>query len=337
VTRSRWIVVGAGRRVRADVLPVLAALRDEVELAGPYSRRAHPVEAVGRTYETAPLSSLGAADVAAADVVCVCVAKPAVPAVLRHLEACEPAAATLLVDTPVVLFRHLAAFSRFSAFGSVSVPEDCSTLPWIPLARRALGTITSVRFERSAYRYHAFALAKALLGARDVVRARRRRLGADTELTIELEGGGTAVVVEPRDYARGRLVLTGTRGTLCDAPGRADLKLVLAGDDRGAVLRAGEHERRLDATESALLGPLAPGDTVTSRMEDLKRVGLLALAREVLAGRPAYPLLDALEDASVDALCDKLGRYRRNPVISVKSRLGRAMLGTVLRAAGGRG
>ena len=211
----------------SDVLPALLSLPELWGVGGVYARSAHPVEAGRHRLETDPLKSLRAADLDGVERIHLAVSKPAVPDALARLLEHDVSGIDLLIDTPVLLLKHVHHVKRLSAFRNVWVAEDCATLPWLPLVRRAveqglIGAPTDLLLDRSAYRYHGYALAKTMLASPTVVSARRTRCPDGGSVhEIRLANRTNARLVGPRDYASGHWVLAGTTGTITDALGDA--------------------------------------------------------------------------------------------------------------------
>ncbi len=331
------LVIGAGKRVETDVLPALLASGGLWRVQRVLARSARRLDLAGSTFEIAALDSLTQADLDACALVHVAVNKDQVPAVLARLLRHDVSRTDLLLDTPVVLLKHLAHARRLAAFRNVWVAEDIVELPWLPVARSAVGAPHEALFDRSAWRYHGVALVKALLGP--LARARRTGRGRGARLDFEAAGGGRATIVDPRDYAAGRLRITGERGSVTDSTEWAaeGATLIEALEEGGqcAGFRAGGHVASLDAHERWLFGALRAGETVTAHTEDCKRVGLLRLLRAIHAGRGAWPLEQGLDDMVVDALLEKLGRWSAGGLLDLKGRGGRAVLAAWARVIGG--
>jgi hypothetical protein len=330
------LVIGAGKRVETDVLPALLASGGRWRVRRVLARSARRIELAGRTFEVAALDTLAQADLDACALVHVAVSKDQVPAVLARLLRLDVSRTDLLLDTPVLLLKHLAHARRLTAFRNVRVAEDIVELPWLEVARAAAGAPREALFDRSAWRYHGVALVKALLGP--LARARRHGRGRGARLEFEAAGGGRATIVEPRDYAAGRLRITGERGSVTDsaqwAADGATLLETLEEDGQCAGFRAGEHVVRLDAHERWVFGTLCAGESVTARTEDCKRVGLLRMLRAMHAGRGGYALEQGLDDMAVDAVLEKLGRWRAGGMLDVKMRKGMVLLSGIARVSG---
>ncbi|MEE2940011.1 MAG: hypothetical protein VX460_06480 [Planctomycetota bacterium] len=321
----RIAVVGSGQRVVQTALPVLATLSERFELAGVFSRRAKTISARGAAYEVEPLEALDAARMTEIDALYLVVSKPAVPEVLTRLAAAGPSGVDLLIETPVLLPRHMARVGVLRAFRSASVTEDCLTLPLVDAVRAcaasgALGRVHTVTLDRSGYAYHGIAMLKALHGTDRVVSARRVPAGeGQWRREYRFAGGARGVVLEPRDDSRGRLLVEGDDAALCDHDRGAprDLGIEVELDDGvPTAFRAGDARRALSAAEQELMGEPAEGSTPWRWMDGMKRAGFRRLLLELAEGRAAYPALAALDDALVDYHLEKLGRYRSNPVSS---------------------
>jgi len=344
----RVAVIGAGKRVATDVLPALCALPGRFEIDGVFARGRHAVLSAGRTFHSEALDALNAQRLAACDLVYMAVSKDAVPAVLARLAACDLTRTDLLIDTPVLLFKHLAHRRRFAAFRRAWVAEDCAQLPWFDTlaAARAAGLIgapTRVEFHRSAWRYHALAMFKTLLQDDELRSARKRRAdgagGITHRVDLAFVRGGHGVLLEPRDYSRGHFEISDGRIVVTDAPtppvGALPLLPVLTGH-ACTGFRLGDVQTALEPVESALLGAWHAGQSVTSRMDDCKRVGLQRMLRTIHEGGDGYALEEALDDMLADYFLEKLGRATPRALFSLKTGSGRALLGGAARLLGGR-
>ena len=333
-------VIGAGKRVQSDVLPVLATLSEQVELVAVGARSTRTVDFAGRPLPITALDELIAdGTLAACDVVYVVVAKGSVPAVVARLAAGGVTAPTLLLETPGLLLKHLGHLGKLAPFERVAMAEDCSRLPWLDVVSAAeadgtLGPLQHVLLDRSAWRYHGMALMKALFGRASVRWARRVGRGDGARVEVHYSGGRSGVMVETRDYDAGHLVLTGAHGVVSDAPelvpDATALQLV-PGDWESLELHLGDHVSVLPAEEAGLLSGFQSGDRVTAHTHGMKRIGLRRLLLTLAAGGDAWPLSEGLDDMLVDALLEKARVYLGTPATAMTSPLGRALVSTLMR------
>lgn len=305
--RRRIYIVGSGKRVLETALPALRAT-DAWDLAGIASRRAKAVHSGGEDHAVLALDALSSAQLEGVDLIYLVVAKHAVPAVLQQLGPLVPPDCELLIETPVMLFKHLGHLDRLQAFRRVWVSEDCFTLPlWDPL--RATGErFASVHFDRCAYAYHGFAMARAVLGTARVQSARARTDGR----AVRFESGASFTTREPRDYSVGRFVVEGTGSPIADHDiGRAHRRLAALENDHELLgFRLDEAEFLLGDAERTVVGAPGAGDGLFRWMDGMKRVGFLRLLEALSMDRPAYRLEHALEDAVVDYWLHRVHRYR---------------------------
>ena len=189
-------------------------------------------------------------------------------------------------------------------FQNTWVTEDCARLPFFDTIEAFLAgrEVQRAVFDRAAYAYHGLAMGRTLLRAGRVRSARRTRLeGSLARRTVHFAEGKELVVVEPRDYAAGRIQLVGSWGTLSDDPDSPHVHLapiVKSGTCTG--FRIGDTTTELDELERSLMGTGDDAQRITSWMEGMKRVGFLRLLREVDEGfvRPIVGARFPLERAS---------------------------------------
>jgi hypothetical protein len=352
----RILIVGSGKRVRETALPALHRISARLEVRRIFARTQKTLDVEGHRYEVEPIAALDARAVADADLVYVAVGKDAVPRVLAHLTALDVARVDILIDTPVVRFKHFRHSALLARFRNAWVAEDCAYLPWFDVVREAcargpLGPLKREVFDRSAYAYHGLASAKALFGSDAIVSGRKARSSAPTgnaRRVLDLRGGGRVEIIEPRDYSVGCVVIEGERGVASDRPldarALADLRSphtsasaieVLSGDGECRGFRIANVETHLDADESSLTVGAPSNASLTARMEAMKRVGFLRLLRAIAEGRGAYPIASGIDDMVVDYYLEKLGWWRSTAITSPSAGLGRALLGAVSRLGGG--
>ncbi len=339
------LVLGSGKRVREAALPALLQLEDRFTVRAIVARTRKTIEVRGQKIDVVPITELTPTEICRADLVSCAVSKDAVPAVLALLTAQDVSHVDLLIDTPVVRFKHFRHVELLRRFRNVWVAEDTSELPWLDTVREAvrrdvLGKLTRVDFHRSAYAYHGIAMAKSVLGGTRVLRGRRRE---DTDGSavreLDLDNGTHATIIEPRDYAIGHIEITGERATVSDHPAQTRRRsLALDPIARGTELhgfRLASVETKLDTHEIELARGDPESARVTARMDALKRVGFYRLLRRIDAGEGAYPLDAALEDTVVDYWLEKLGVWRDTAFTSPRAAAGRFLLRSMSRIAGG--
>ncbi len=342
MSARRVLVVGSGARVRETALPAFSSMSSGCELADIRARTQKRIQCKDACFTVGEFGALREADLEGIDLVYVAVGKPAVPEVLARLAQLGPQRFDLLLDTPVLQLKHFRHVELLERFRNAWVAEDCTELPWIEpargaIAQGALGEVSGARLLRSAYGYHAIAIAKRLFGSVVTSATRKVKAHATVERELVLADGKRVLVVEPRDYANGHFVIQGSLARLTDAPEResAALPLLPLLEHNECVgFRAGTGTSWLDEDETLLMLGDDPGARVTARMTGMKRVGFLRLLRSISAGRGGYPIREGLDDMLIDYVLGKFGRWIATPLTSVRSAPARALFSSVSRIAG---
>ena len=308
------IIVGAGRRAAEDVVPAIEALCGSAYIQSIYATRPGVVFGRQKAWDVRPIDELREGAIASASAIYIAVPQVSVPKVLTVLRQYDCRQIRLIVDTPVVSSKILDA--DYDRFLSVHVAEDSIVLPWLPAAHACIeemSRVREIRFLNSAYRYHAFALAKAIaredLGTGGGIKV-AYRFGHRTRL--RLASGSFVVLHEPRDYKIGCLNICLEDGRVLSSHPGADITIeCLRKDDHCAGFSVANNPAYLSDVERDLVGRFTDRDNVVTRMLDFKRVGLYRLLAAILFNRANYSLADGLEDAVVDRALARRHFYHR--------------------------
>ncbi len=333
------LVVGTGKRVLSTALPAFASQGSAYAIRRLFARRPKTVEAAGREHSVEAFEGITAADLDGIDLVYLAVTKDAVPSVLQRFSELPVSGIDVLIDTPVVRFKHFGHGAKLSAFRNAWVAEDVAFLPWIDAVRAAvaggsIGSLRTLLLLQSAYAYHGVALAKAVAGSNVVRKGTRQANTGRAGLRHMRMGNGVEVhVVEPRNYESGRMAFVGTKGSIADFPYHEESLLLEPQVKDGLIVgyTCGDHQAELTPSESELTAGDPEGATVTARMNAAKRVGFARLLGAIRSGSGGYPIGDAMDDMVVDYHLEKFRRYRANPLTSYRSPLARSVLGAVTK------
>lgn len=336
------LVIGTGKRVLETALPAFATQPDRFVIRHLFARRAKTVTAAGTEHSVAAFDDLEPEHLDGIDLIYLAVTKDAVPSVLERLSNLAVNSIDLLIDTPVVRFKHFRHTARLKAFRHTWVAEDIAYLPWLEtvqaaLASGAYGSLRTLVMNQSAYAYHGVALAKALASCRTVRSGRRVANTSRAGLRSMIMGNGVRVqIIEPRNYQVGTLLFAGSKGTLADFAFADDSAILKSTIENGRMtgFTCGDHATSLSPEESELTVGEVQDRSVTAQMNSCKRVGFARLLKAIHAGHGAYPLDDAMDDMVVDYHLEKFARYRANPLTSYRSPLARTLLRTGTRLGG---
>ncbi|MFT5052460.1 MAG: hypothetical protein ACI8QZ_003893 [Chlamydiales bacterium] len=340
------LIIGSGKRVQEAALPAFFRTEEHFRVRGIYARTEKEITVEERSLQVERLLDLEQRTVDEADLIYMVVGKNAVPAVLATLCKLNVSNADLLIDTPVLRFKHLGHLGLLDAFRNTWVPEDCTTLPVYDVIEAffetgAIGDLKRVLFDRSAYAYHGIAMGRRLFSAGRVRSAKQSKRGNGELLrTIRFERDGELAIVSPRDYGCGHVTLEGTRGSVSDDPrSAAGHRLTALLDGQACTGFAIDSLKiELTAAERSLMGSPKPASSpepgIWIWMEGMKRVGFLRLLKNIADGKGAYPLAHAVEDTVVDYHLEKIRCYISNPFTSAHFASARFLMKLLTRLAG---
>lgn len=309
------LVIGAGKRTLGAVLPALHCMPDRFRVAGVVARSVKQVSYGLGTVTTR--DSLDGIDWKAIDLVITAVSISQVPRMLASLARRDVGHAVLLHDTPVLPPSGLPAARHFAAFRRAYISEDNIALPPLLLAKQliddgAIGQLKKIYFFHNGYKHHALASLKLLTGSTIERIVSRKFAGKLRQKTIDFASGVTALMYEPRDYATGRFLIEGDRGSIADydyANGSVRrIGYVVDGDVyRGLTLDgAPVPPAGLDADYLARIGPGIPE---ASPMNTMKLRGLMDLIVGALDDRSPfhYTPEDGIADHLAIRIVDRVG------------------------------
>lgn len=309
----RVVVFGAGRRVRGAVLPALRCLAPRFTIEAVVSRRAQQLAIGDATITTRCVDDV---DLSRAELIVVAVTLASVPAVLARLARAPVRDAVLVLDTPVVPPRHVAALRYARRFRRVVVAEDTLALPPFVLARRliergAIGRLRQIWFFHNGYKYHALASLKQLAGRVAIERIVDRRYpGRLRHKTLDLAGGVHATMYEPRDYAVGKFRIDGDAGVIADydAPGARRIGYQLDGPLYRGLLLDGVPVVP-DATDRAYLAHVDARVHGCSPMNTMKLRGLIDILSAAVESTSPYHYdpVEAVADNLAITMADRAG------------------------------
>jgi hypothetical protein len=228
--KLRVLLVGAGRRVQNNYLPILRCLADEFDVRGIHSRTPERLNEVARHWNVPAVPSLSSTDLRSFDVVAISVPTGQNANVLRQLLA-HAAGLHLVIDTPIVANprEHGEIAPLLERFRSVTVTEDYMNFPPFSLLRQfaasgRIGELRALTLNNIGFMYHGLALVRSFVGFGPVLSATRHQIGADSwVVSYEFPGEFRASVVGPyRRHTSGGLTLDGTHGTVTEFPADLD-------------------------------------------------------------------------------------------------------------------
>jgi len=335
--KTKLLIIGAGKRVSDAVLPAIEALNDSYTLTRIMTRSKKSIRSSQREYATEPLESLDQGQISEAGMIYMAVSKPAVPAVSKQLAQYDLAQVDLLIETPVLLFKHFWYVRFLNKFRNVWVAEDSVELPCFDVLMSYSGDAANpswdcADFYHAAYKYHGLALLKYLLGKEKIHWARVKGKNRQTPCRqFFLADGKHGSVVEPRDYSKGWFALQRQDVNVTDRMQKAQNTHFLQPLVEGGLchgFKVAEYICTMEEIEKDLFGPAFPGATVTSLMAGMKRVGFYRMLKRLYSSGDGYAMLEALDDMVIDYYLDKAGFFL-HPFMGIRSFPGLFLLNSV--------
>jgi hypothetical protein len=294
------IIIGSGRRVRDDVLPVLLSLPRLFSLYKIYARSEKVIRHDSSFFNVESLEKLTADDIQKTTMIYIAVPERELSRVLAIIEEFDLRTITLIVDTPAPRRLNETRYRR------VYVAEDSVFLPWLEFFERKSLVVKKIIAEHSMYRYHGVAICRVL--GRGLV-----RFAFSFRKSFWLWCGTlSAHIIEPRDYQRGHLTIKTNDHTFSDVPRKGCACIHLVRDDEHCVgFTALDMSISLSKEESALIGRIDHSDTIVTKMLSIKRVGLRRLLQKIALDDSGWTLKDGQHDARVDRSIFRLRGYVR--------------------------
>lgn len=224
--KRRVLIIGAGRRVQNNFLPVLEYLSASFEVCGIHSRTPATLNPVAERWLAPAIHTLEAIDLSKIDTVVVSVPTSQNATVLRRLQARAPGL-DLVIDTPIAWngVEQAETAPLLKAFRSVTVTEDYMNFPRFSLIRQVvrsglIGELKRITLNNIGYLYHGLALLRSFVGFGAVVDAWSKRVGHNAVIVgYEFADGFSATVVGPyRRHTTGGIVVEGTAGVISEFP-----------------------------------------------------------------------------------------------------------------------
>jgi hypothetical protein len=224
--KRRVLLVGAGRRVQNNFLPVLACLSDAFEVRGLHSRTPATLARVADHWHVPAIASLAKSDLAQFDVVVVSVPTSQNGNVLKQLEA-NAANLDLVIDTPIAwtMREHAETAPLLEKFRSVTVAEDYMNFPRFSLIRQVvssgiIGELRSVTLYNIGFLYHGLALIRSFVGFDPLLAAWSKPLSGHASVVgYDFVGGFSAAVVGPyRRHTSGGIFIEGSKAIITEHP-----------------------------------------------------------------------------------------------------------------------
>lgn len=307
---SKIIIIGAGKRVSADVIPIINSIQ-EFEILGIYAQKERDMISSGISYKIRDIKNISGTDIQKADFLYVCVPPKKLSEVLSVITplSTDP---HLIVDTPILPWKQSFVLRKLRLFKKITVAEDIVYLPWIQTAQEVIGDPKELIFHNAVYRYHGIALIKKLVSEDKITRAKLAKEGVrDSVISIRTSRKTSVIVHEPRDYEHGFMKLVGTKGFLIDKISDPQRNMYPVIHNHQCIgIQLSNNFVSFSETESMLIGHVPKDSTITSLTLSLKRIGLRTILKKLIQGETSErSLRNALNDVRLDEKIHYIGRW----------------------------
>ena len=320
MNKSNVLIIGSGNRVQKTILPALCCLPNKYNIVGICSRTEKNLILPGGKRTIRTIIDMDTIDLRHVDIIIIAVTTEIIPEVIHSLTRQSVHHIVLFLDTPVLYMKHIHTARLFSLFRNVYVTEDYIAMPITDVVKRivqtgVIGKLKQIYLFHSGYKYHALAFLRRILSEQSISTMIKKALsGAISEIHIRFPGGIRATIVEPKDYAAGRLLVIGEKGFISDYPLSGERAINIAYTFKngiyGGMNISGEVVEKHRIT-NPLYWSIIRDLLDTSLINCIKIEGLIRLF-ESLSDQPftyAYSYEEGLYDSAASAILDAYGFF----------------------------
>jgi len=327
------LIIGAGKRVQEAALPALQCLPD-YSIHKVFAKNSKNIQTASGELEVYPFAHLQKTDIEQVDLIYLAVKQQNVVEVLTTLSSFDLSGVDLLIETPVIPFDDMGHLNLFETFRNVWVAEDCTKLPCFDVVPKKID-VQEIHLDRSGYKYHAIALMKKIFNCQNINKvSREKKEDGVVHDTFHFSSGKRGVVTSPRDYDSGTFSLKTAEIIVSDfiqSDGKNCLVEPILENERCKGFKLQDRHSLLDENETKLMGSWEKGTSITSKMHDLKRVGLYRMFKDILDGKGSYPLMEAIQDMKVSYYLDSLGFYKKIFLLESDSKVAKLLCKILLK------
>lgn len=309
IKKKSFLIIGAGKRVCEDFIPALLATK-KFKIKNIFATKYKSINVNHKTYDVLPLVKLIKKNLIACDYIYIAIPPKSLNDVFNFLSLFNTQEKILIIDTPFGSIRHQRNIRFFKNYKEIYIAEDAAYLPWINAARRKCGVIKKIVFDRSGYKYHAIATAKALLGNHNFIKAQKYKNHIKIE-SKTLSDLGEIHIIEPRDYTKGKIEIYGSRLFLTDSHNskKKNMWPIIKNDLCIGLNIAGEIIY-FKKNEIFLIGSVNNFTSITSLTHQLKRIGLMYFLSNLCnPSKIIKSKEDCIEDVRLDESLRIFGRW----------------------------
>ena len=303
ISQNEIVIIGAGKRVREDVLPVFESMIKNQENISVYAKHESGIFGRYRPLLVKSINDLSASDVKNTKLIYVAVPIHEAVFVAKKLKKIVPENVKIIWDTPISkkVLDALNILKKHQKF----VAEDSSYLPWLELIENKKGTkLNQILIDKGGYLYHATAFVSEIqkrINGQDCLQKLNIKK-SKTELSYNLGNKVSVIIKLIRSYNKGKIKLFFNNGSEVILGGEGShsiIKIIKNKYGQCSGFSLGNKIHKLSTIESDLMGYVRNEDDIITMMLKIKRVGLRRLILDVYNNKTRLGITDANSDAKL--------------------------------------
>lgn len=300
IAQPEIIIIGAGKRVKEDVLPVVESLTENQEAIALYAKNDSGIFGFHQPRAVKSINDFSSCDMSKTKVIYVAVPVHEAIFIAKKLKETVPKNVKIVWDTPIceTVLHALNILEKYQTF----VAEDSSYLPWLELIGNKKGLILNqILIDGGAFLYHGTAIASEIQKRinNHVCLHKHKIKKSFTKLSYNMGGEVKVVIKLARSYKEGRIKLffnDGSEIVLGGAGSNSDIRIIRNKIGQCSGFSLGNKTHLLSTIESDLIGYVHSDDNIISMMLKIKKVGLRRLILDVLNNERRLKITDANSD-----------------------------------------
>jgi hypothetical protein len=303
IIQPEIIIIGAGKRVREDVLPVFESLTKNQAAIALYAKNESGIFGRHQPRTVKSINDFSSCDVSKTRIIYVAVPVNEAIFVAKKLKQTLPEKVKVIWDTPIceTVLYALNILKNHQKF----VAEDSSYLPWLELLERKEGSVLDrILIDGGGFLYHATTFAseiqKRINGNECSQKFNIKK--SSTALSYNINGKVKVIIKLARSYEEGSIKLffdDESKITLGGEGGNSSVKIIRNKIGQCSGFSLGNKFHALSEEETDLIGYVCSEDDIVSIMLKIKRVGLRRLILDVFNNKKRLKIIEANFDAGL--------------------------------------
>ena len=301
INQNEIVIIGAGKRVREDVLPVFESIIKNQENISIYAKHESGIFGRSQAYLVKSINDLSASDLKSTKIIYVAVPVHEAVFLAEKLKDIVQEHIKIIWDTPISK-NGLNALNIFKK-NKMFVAEDSSYLPWLEIIENKKDIkLNQILIDKGGYMYNAAALVSEIqrkINGEDFLQKLNIKK-SKTELSYNLGNEEGVIVKLKKSHKEGKIELfynNGSKVVLGGEGNLSNIKIIRNKYGLCSGFYLGNKIHKLSKIETDLMGYVHEEDDIVKMMLQIKRVGLRRLILDVYNDKAKLEIADANADA----------------------------------------